>query len=87
MPLPPDWNGPPKLSLIGPLTLLDPVGLIVSARLMLPLSILWLPSNVSLSRLAASWDELALLLPHAATATDARQASSNVLSAPDHRIL
>ena len=61
------WNGPPKLSVIGPLSVLDPDGSIVSIRLSFPLVTLWVPVKVWL-RSVFGLTEALLALPQAATA-------------------
>src|SRR5690242_3439445 len=79
-------NGPPKLSLIGPLSVLDPDGSTVTARLRSPLEILCEPVKVCLSSVAASPLEEELLLPHAATAIEARTAKSTAATTRGPRI-
>ena len=66
-PVPRVWNGPPKLSVIGPLSVLDPDGSTVSIRLRSPLVTLWVPVKVWLRSVFGSAEPL-LALPHPATA-------------------
>src|SRR5690242_323490 len=80
------WNGPPKLSLIGPLSVLDPDGSTVTARLRSPLEILCEPVNVCLSSVAASPLDEELLLPHAATPSEARTAKTTAAATRGPRI-
>src|SRR5205085_2902773 len=61
LPAPRFWKGPPKLRLIGPLSVFDPEGVIVRFRLSLPLLIRCEPLKVCLRSLVASPDP-----PHAA---------------------
>ena len=80
LPLPRVWNGPPKLSVIGPLSVDDPAGSIVRLRLRFPLETLWVPLKVSL-RSVLGFPELPLdALPQAATPTAATN-TSNVIRA------
>jgi len=53
LPVPRLANGPPKLSVSGPLSVLDPDGLTDRLTLMLPLLTVCLPLNVCLRRIDA----------------------------------
>src|SRR5581483_376817 len=71
------WNGPPKLSVMGVVSVEEPEGLTVRLKVRLPLLTVWLPLNVCLSRLAASFE----LPPHedrAKTRIAARRAEQAV---------
>src|SRR4051794_3179600 len=76
LPEPAPWNGPPKLSLIGPLKVFDPAGSTVTPKFRSPLVILWEPVNVCLSREAASVLDEEPLLPHAPSVTEASATKS-----------
>ena len=78
-PFPRLWNGPPKLSEIGPLRVREPDGFTVRLRFRLPLVTVCEPLNVCLSRLFASVPEL---LPHALSPI----AAEAISSAPARRI-
>jgi hypothetical protein len=78
LPLPRLWNGPPKLRLIGPFSVLDPAGVSVNEKSRFPLFTGWDPLKVCLSSELAC-PEL-LLLPHAAMATAATPATSSTPS-------
>ena len=70
LPFPRLWNGPPKLSVIGALSVLEPDGSTLSTMLSLPLLTLCAPPNVCFRSVAASSE----LPPHAAQRSDRRQA-------------
>ncbi len=77
------WNGPPKLRLIGVVSVLEPEGVIVRLSDRLPLLTVWAPLKVCLS----SAEALSLeLLPHAATTQRAdrrdHQRTSGALAPP-----
>src|SRR5919109_620903 len=73
------WNGPPKLRVTGPLSVLDPDGSRVRVRLSTPLVTLCVPVKVCLSSAFGS-PELLLALPHAATPSPASTTTITVLN-------
>jgi hypothetical protein len=79
-PLPRVWNGPPKLSVIGPLSVEDPPGSIVRLRSSLPLETLCEPLKVWPSSVLGLSEPPLEALPQAATMTDATSIRS-VMSA------
>src|SRR5689334_3782162 len=73
LPLPWLWKGPPKLRLIGEVSVEEPEGLTVRLSARLPLLTVWAPLKVCSSRLVALlWE----LLPQALTPSAARAASN-----------
>jgi hypothetical protein len=67
------WKGPPKLRVIGPLSVLEPEGVTVSVNASWPLSIRWVPVNDSCKSAVALPEPL---LPQAARATVAPAAAT-----------
>ena len=77
LPAPRLWNGPPKLSVIGPFSMLDPDGSIVSVRSRLPLVTVCVPVKVCLSSVLGLAEPL-LAPPHAAVAATVSIASMSM---------